>query len=248
MWKRYCCVCYLSRSTYCAVRHRQQPLFFVLFFPFSTSAFSRRYQENLKVHAIRVMAVIEKTMHRLNDEKRAGLVSVADRLKAKQRPKPDLFWMTLIFKRPSMYVLPSPNDVISGRRADKKWQTDRQTDRRKKRKGIYSAILKHKESYLSLLQKLFFAEFSVIDSHREVSFFCFCFVFLHMFLYRSHFCGRGFKKRFKEMRPPPLFKQVVVQDTALNSKQTYLYFAHPTAYLFVRPRATNLIADHVQDF
>ena len=40
-------------------------------FSFSLS----RYQENLKVHAIRVMAVIEKTMHRLNDEKRAGLVS-----------------------------------------------------------------------------------------------------------------------------------------------------------------------------
>ena len=41
---------------------------FFLFFP-------SRYQENLKVHSIRVMAVIEKMMHRLDDPKRAALVS-----------------------------------------------------------------------------------------------------------------------------------------------------------------------------
>ena len=35
-----------------------------------------RYRENLKVHAIRVMAVIEKTMHRLDDERRAATVSI----------------------------------------------------------------------------------------------------------------------------------------------------------------------------
>lgn len=34
------------------------------------------YRENLKVHAIRVMAVIEKTMHRLDDEKRAALILI----------------------------------------------------------------------------------------------------------------------------------------------------------------------------
>ncbi len=38
-----------------------------------------RYRENLKVHAIRVMAVIEKTMHRLDDEKRAATVSKIDK-------------------------------------------------------------------------------------------------------------------------------------------------------------------------
>ena len=33
-----------------------------------------RYQENLKVHSIRVMAVIEKMLHRLDDPRRAALV------------------------------------------------------------------------------------------------------------------------------------------------------------------------------
>ena len=33
-----------------------------------------RYQENLKVHSIRVMAVIEKMLRRLDDPRRSALV------------------------------------------------------------------------------------------------------------------------------------------------------------------------------
>ena len=35
-----------------------------------------RYREKLKVHAMRVMAVVEKTIHRLDDEVRAGKILV----------------------------------------------------------------------------------------------------------------------------------------------------------------------------
>ena len=33
-----------------------------------------RYKENLKVHSIKVMAVIEKMLHRLDDPRRSALV------------------------------------------------------------------------------------------------------------------------------------------------------------------------------
>ena len=46
-----------------------------------------RYQENLKVHSIRVMAVIEKMLHRLDDPRRSALVcTVCDRPFALQLP------------------------------------------------------------------------------------------------------------------------------------------------------------------
>ena len=35
-----------------------------------------RYQENLKTHAIRVMGIVEKVMHRLDEEMRAAQVKL----------------------------------------------------------------------------------------------------------------------------------------------------------------------------
>lgn len=45
--------------------------------PFQTKAHFvfHRYHEKLRVHALRVMSIVEKTMHRLNDETKAALVS-----------------------------------------------------------------------------------------------------------------------------------------------------------------------------
>ena len=37
--------------------------------------FPFRYREKLRVHALRVMAVVEKTMHRLNSETKAAVVN-----------------------------------------------------------------------------------------------------------------------------------------------------------------------------
>ncbi len=39
-----------------------------------------RYREKLKVHALRVMALVEKTMHRLSNEIKAGQVNPGIRI------------------------------------------------------------------------------------------------------------------------------------------------------------------------
>ena len=54
-----------------------------------------RYREKLRVHALRVMAVVEKTIHRLNEETKAAMVIKVRQIEGISEKNNFRFWLIM---------------------------------------------------------------------------------------------------------------------------------------------------------